>query len=119
MYPCHAVIVAMQANNGQQKFFIGHTDKVRMPFDSSLVRSLPILFTYDIQTPYLAVKIRWAWRQERHVAIKHQLQTISIFKYSENHPICALHATTNTNVVGCTVDSDESISLFACLADLS
>lgn len=28
MYPCHAVVVAMQANNGQQKFFIGHTDKV-------------------------------------------------------------------------------------------
>lgn len=28
MYPCHAVVVAMQANNGQQKFFVGHTDKV-------------------------------------------------------------------------------------------
>ena len=28
MYPCQAVVVAMQANNGQQRFFIGHTDKV-------------------------------------------------------------------------------------------
>jgi len=28
VYPCHAVIVAMHANNGQQKFFVGHTDKV-------------------------------------------------------------------------------------------
>lgn len=28
VYPCHAVVVAMLANNGQQRFFIGHTDKV-------------------------------------------------------------------------------------------
>jgi len=28
VYPCHAVVVAMQANNGQQKLFVGHTDKV-------------------------------------------------------------------------------------------
>jgi len=28
VYPCHAVVVAMHANNGQQKFFVGHTDKV-------------------------------------------------------------------------------------------
>ena len=28
VYPCHAIIVSMQANNGQQQFFIGHTDKV-------------------------------------------------------------------------------------------
>ena len=28
VYPCHAVVVAMQANNGHQRFFIGHTAKV-------------------------------------------------------------------------------------------
>lgn len=28
VYPCHGVVVAMQANNGHQRFFIGHTDKV-------------------------------------------------------------------------------------------
>lgn len=34
VYPCHAVIVAMQANNGQQKFFVGHTDKVRIIYSA-------------------------------------------------------------------------------------
>nr|XP_033770291.1 WD repeat-containing protein 90 isoform X1 [Geotrypetes seraphini] len=28
VYPCHAVIVAMQIQTGEQKFFLGHTDKV-------------------------------------------------------------------------------------------
>ncbi|XP_074646351.1 WD repeat-containing protein 90-like [Tubulanus polymorphus] len=28
VYPCHAVIVAMNARNGYQRFLIGHTDKV-------------------------------------------------------------------------------------------
>ncbi|KAK6171134.1 hypothetical protein SNE40_019389 [Patella caerulea] len=28
VYPCHAVVVAMKVNNGRQRFFIGHTDKV-------------------------------------------------------------------------------------------
>ncbi|XP_070579992.1 WD repeat-containing protein 90-like isoform X2 [Ptychodera flava] len=28
VYPCHAVIVAMNAFNGHQRFFLGHTDKV-------------------------------------------------------------------------------------------
>ncbi|XP_029102773.1 WD repeat-containing protein 90 isoform X1 [Scleropages formosus] len=28
VYPCHAVIVAMNVASGQQRFFIGHTDKV-------------------------------------------------------------------------------------------
>ncbi|KAK2180207.1 hypothetical protein NP493_453g01011 [Ridgeia piscesae] len=27
VYPCHAVIVAMEASNGHQRFFVGHTDK--------------------------------------------------------------------------------------------
>ena len=29
VYPCHAVVVAMRISNGHQRFFIGHTDKVR------------------------------------------------------------------------------------------
>ncbi|XP_052451971.1 WD repeat-containing protein 90 isoform X2 [Carassius gibelio] len=28
VYPCHAVIVSMTVSSGQQRFFIGHTDKV-------------------------------------------------------------------------------------------
>ncbi|XP_035694518.1 WD repeat-containing protein 90-like [Branchiostoma floridae] len=28
VYPCHAVIVAMETDNGHQRFLIGHTDKV-------------------------------------------------------------------------------------------
>ncbi|XP_056017616.1 WD repeat-containing protein 90-like isoform X2 [Ostrea edulis] len=28
IYPCHAVVIAMKVNNGHQRFFIGHTDKV-------------------------------------------------------------------------------------------
>jgi len=39
VYPCHAVVVAMQANNGQQRFFIGHTDKVSI---SSSVCAIPL-----------------------------------------------------------------------------
>ncbi|XP_028616643.1 WD repeat-containing protein 90 [Grammomys surdaster] len=28
VYPCHAVIIVLQINTGQQRFFLGHTDKV-------------------------------------------------------------------------------------------
>ncbi|KAL0984331.1 hypothetical protein UPYG_G00140070 [Umbra pygmaea] len=28
VYPCHAIIVSMEIESGQQRFFIGHTDKV-------------------------------------------------------------------------------------------
>uniref|UniRef100_A0A4W5QC57 WD repeat-containing protein 90 n=1 Tax=Hucho hucho TaxID=62062 RepID=A0A4W5QC57_9TELE len=28
VYPCHAIIVSMKISSGQQRFFIGHTDKV-------------------------------------------------------------------------------------------
>ena len=42
MYPCHAVVVAMQANNGQQKFFVGHTDKVSALLAVLLYRSMVI-----------------------------------------------------------------------------
>uniref|UniRef100_A0A8C7HMN6 WD repeat-containing protein 90 n=1 Tax=Oncorhynchus kisutch TaxID=8019 RepID=A0A8C7HMN6_ONCKI len=28
VYPCHAIIVSMKVSSGQQRFFIGHTDKV-------------------------------------------------------------------------------------------
>ncbi|XP_009077103.1 PREDICTED: WD repeat-containing protein 90, partial [Acanthisitta chloris] len=28
VYPCHAVVVALQLQTGQQRFFLGHTDKV-------------------------------------------------------------------------------------------
>lgn len=28
VYPCHAIIVSMTVSSGQQRFFIGHTDKV-------------------------------------------------------------------------------------------
>lgn len=27
-YPCHAIVVVMEIDTGQQRFFIGHTDKV-------------------------------------------------------------------------------------------
>jgi hypothetical protein len=28
VYPCHAVIVALRVDTGEQRFFLGHTDKV-------------------------------------------------------------------------------------------
>lgn len=28
VYPCHAVIVTLQIQTGEQRFFTGHTDKV-------------------------------------------------------------------------------------------
>ncbi|XP_060777132.1 WD repeat-containing protein 90 isoform X2 [Neoarius graeffei] len=28
VYPCHAIIISMKVSSGQQRFFIGHTDKV-------------------------------------------------------------------------------------------
>ena len=28
VYPCHAIIVAIDVSSGQQQFFMGHTDKV-------------------------------------------------------------------------------------------
>ncbi|KAK0151285.1 WD repeat-containing protein 90 [Merluccius polli] len=36
VYPCHAIVVSMTISSGQQKFFIGHTDKVSaLAFDGS------------------------------------------------------------------------------------
>ncbi|KAM6114117.1 WD repeat-containing protein 90 [Pterocles gutturalis] len=36
VYPCHAVIVTLQVQTGEQRFFIGHTDKVSaLAFDGS------------------------------------------------------------------------------------
>ncbi|XP_061849594.1 WD repeat-containing protein 90 isoform X2 [Colius striatus] len=36
VYPCHAVIVALQIHTGEQRFFMGHTDKVSaLAMDSS------------------------------------------------------------------------------------
>ncbi|KAJ3608445.1 hypothetical protein NHX12_025492 [Muraenolepis orangiensis] len=31
VYPCHAIVVSMTISSGQQKFFIGHTDKTGSP----------------------------------------------------------------------------------------
>ena len=42
MYPCQSVVVAMQANNGQQQFFIGHTDKVNPLYSESTIYLLCI-----------------------------------------------------------------------------
>lgn len=46
LYPCHAVVIAMKVNNGHQRFFIGHTDKVIICF---LVFFLHETFLSDVQ----------------------------------------------------------------------
>ena len=30
MYPCHSLVVDMDISSGKQRFFIGHTDKVKL-----------------------------------------------------------------------------------------
>lgn len=36
VYPCHAVIVTLQIQTGEQRFFIGHTDKVSVTLFTQL-----------------------------------------------------------------------------------
>ena len=30
VYPCHAIIVSIEVSSGQQQFFTGHTEKVKL-----------------------------------------------------------------------------------------
>ncbi|PKU28333.1 wd repeat-containing protein 90 [Limosa lapponica baueri] len=58
VYPCHAVIVTLQIQTGEQRFFIGHTDKVSaLAFngDSTLLASaqagpLSVVRLWDFST---------------------------------------------------------------------
>ena len=36
MYPCHAIIVAIDVSSGQQQFFMGHTDKVTVTMNKCI-----------------------------------------------------------------------------------
>ncbi|XP_077979468.1 WD repeat-containing protein 90-like [Glandiceps talaboti] len=54
VYPCHAVIVAMDAFNGHQRFFIGHTNKV-----SALTFNGPTTILASAQTGQLSVVRVW------------------------------------------------------------
>ena len=37
VYPCHAIIVAIDVSSGQQQFFMGHTDKVIVTMNISVL----------------------------------------------------------------------------------
>ncbi|XP_006873982.1 PREDICTED: WD repeat-containing protein 90 [Chrysochloris asiatica] len=58
VYPCHAVIIVLQIDTGQQRFFLGHTDKVSalaLDGSSSLLASAQVqpqsmLWLWDFQT---------------------------------------------------------------------
>ena len=36
VYPCHAIIVAIDVSSGQQQFFMGHTDKVTVTMNKCI-----------------------------------------------------------------------------------
>jgi len=40
VYPCHAIIISMTLSSGQQRFFIGHTDKVFLTNTHTVILSL-------------------------------------------------------------------------------
>lgn len=58
VYPCHAVVVAMQANNGQQKFFVGHTDKV-LPADATSLSYFVLIYFKHFGSWYLLVSVSY------------------------------------------------------------
>ena len=50
VYPCHAVIISMEISTGHQRFFMGHTDKVRRTITVSAIYDPYILDFYKIGT---------------------------------------------------------------------
>ena len=34
LYPCHSLVVDLEVSSGRQRFFIGHTDKVGIKFET-------------------------------------------------------------------------------------
>ncbi|KAJ3608444.1 hypothetical protein NHX12_025491, partial [Muraenolepis orangiensis] len=65
VYPCHAIVVSMTISSGQQKFFIGHTDKVSaMAFDGSTTllasaQTGSLVLSDCGTTPRAAPLLRW------------------------------------------------------------
>ncbi|XP_030626042.1 WD repeat-containing protein 90 [Chanos chanos] len=80
VYPCHAIVVSMKISSGQQRFFIGHTDKV-----SALALNGSGSVLASVQTGSNSLLRLWSFRKRHCLAMinthTHTLNTLS-FSYS-------------------------------------
>ncbi|XP_023584304.1 WD repeat-containing protein 90 [Trichechus manatus latirostris] len=90
VYPCHAVIVALQIDTGEQRFFLGHTDKVSA---LALDRSSLLLASAQAQLPCMV----WLWDFQMGGCL-------SMFQ-SPVHAICSL-SFSDSGAVLCGVGKD-------------
>nr|XP_006813552.1 PREDICTED: WD repeat-containing protein 90-like [Saccoglossus kowalevskii] len=79
VYPCHGVIVAMDAFNGHQRFFIGHTDKV-----SALTFNGSTTLLASAQTGRLSVVRVWKFNTGECLAM-FKTHVHSVFSLSFSH----------------------------------
>ncbi|XP_041363253.1 WD repeat-containing protein 90-like isoform X2 [Gigantopelta aegis] len=80
VYPCHSVLVAMKVNNGHQRFFLGHTEKISclsMNSSSSLIASG--------QTGQMSVVRIWKFRSGECLSMcKTHVHSLSCLSFSQN-----------------------------------
>ena len=60
MYPCHAIIVAIDVSSGQQQFFMGHTDKVTVTMNKC-IKLVNIFFENTKFDIFLKPKMQKSW----------------------------------------------------------
>ncbi|BFZ03507.1 hypothetical protein BsWGS_06545 [Bradybaena similaris] len=78
VYPCHAVVVSMKISNGQQRFFIGHTDKV-----SCLAQTASSSLLASGQTGQMSVVRVWKYLSGECLAIgKAHVHSLSCLSFS-------------------------------------
>ncbi|XP_066539496.1 WD repeat-containing protein 90 [Hoplias malabaricus] len=80
VYPCHAIIVSMKVSSGQQRFFVGHTDKV-----SALALNTKSSLLASAQTGSHSLVRLWSYGKGQCLTMikthAHSLNTLS-FSYS-------------------------------------
>ena len=64
MYPCHAIIVAIDVSSGQQQFFMGHTDKVTVTMNKC-TKLVNIFLKMQSLTFFLSQRCRRAGKKKR------------------------------------------------------
>ena len=83
VYPCHGLIVSMQINNGNQRFFIGHTDKVCI-FLFFIVPITCMLFLPNFQASAKFLQIPVMWRVCPSVSLSATVST-NFFRFIGMH----------------------------------
>ncbi|CDQ58726.1 unnamed protein product [Oncorhynchus mykiss] len=104
VYPCHAIIVSMKISSGQQRFFIGHTDKV-----SALTFNGNSTVLASAQTGIQSVVRVWNYLKANCLAMfkthAHSLSSLS-FSYSGG-VLCGVGKDGHSKTVSATANSHD------------